>query len=93
MDGQCSKCGVSQMSAEELAKLVRDAIRAEFTACGLLASTPAEQIEAQSDFLFLRRWRKLYDTTVTKIGTVVVLFILGCVGSLITLGFNMKFGK
>lgn len=81
------------MSADDLAKLVREAIREEFTACGLIASTPAEKSEAQSDFLFLRRWRRMYETTVTKVGTVVVLAILGFFGSLLALGFNIKFGK
>lgn len=84
---------VSGMTADDLAKLVREAIRAEFTACGLLASTPAEQIEAQSDFLFLRRWRKAYDNVVTKVGSAVIFMIVTFIGGLIALGFNIKFGK
>lgn len=84
---------MTHLSAEALKNLIREAIREEFTACGLLASTPAERIEAQTDFQFLRRARKSYDNIVNKVGGAVVLAIVGGVISLIALGFNFKFGK
>lgn len=80
-------------SEDKLKTIIREAVRAEFTACGLLASTPAEQIEAQSDFLFLRRGRRAYEDLVTKIGTAVVLITVTALCGLIALGFNLKFGK
>lgn len=93
MDGQSTESGVTNMNAEALKNLMREAIRDELTACGLLASTPAERIEAQTDFQFLRRARKAYDGAVTKVGGAVLLLLVGFVASLITLGFNFKFGK
>lgn len=92
-DKSCVTCGMAMLPADELEKIIRHAVRAEFTACGLLASTPAEQWEAQSDFQFLRRWRKAYDGAVNKVGSTVLLSIVGAIIGLIVLGFNIKFGK
>lgn len=80
------------MDANELKNTIREALREELLACGLLASTPAEKAEAQEDFIFLRRWRKFYDGVVNKVGSAVILATVSFILGLIALGFNIKFG-
>jgi hypothetical protein len=81
------------LSTDQLKNVIRDAIREEFIACGLLASTPAEKAEAQEDFIFLRRWRKSFDVAVNKVVSVTLLAVVSFIGGLIYIGFNFKFGK
>lgn len=80
------------MDVNELKETIREALREELLACGLLAHTPADKAEAQEDFIFLRRWRKFYDGVVNKIGSAVVLALASFVIGLVAIGFNIKFG-
>lgn len=80
------------LTVDQFKSLIREAVREEFTACGLLSTTPEHQVEAQADFKFLRQWRKSYDGIVNKVGTAVVMAVLAAIGSLIAIGFNFKFG-
>lgn len=92
MSAQAASSPGINLTADELKNIVREVIREELTACGVLASTPAERVEMQEDFSFLRRWRKLYDDTVNKVGTTVILMFVGGLASLVALGINLKFG-
>lgn len=84
---------VITISSEQLREVIRETIRDELTACGILMTTSADKLEAQADARFLRQWRKNFDAVVTKVGSAVILAIVGGVIALVTLGFNVKFGK
>lgn len=84
---------MDRINTDELKNVIREAIREEFIACGLLASTPAEKAEAQEDFIFLRRWRKSFDVAVNKVVSATLLTVVTFIGGLLYLGFNFKFGK
>lgn len=87
----CTNCG--SMTAAQLKDLVRSAMREEFTACGLLSTTDEQKVEMQEDFSFLRRIRKLYEETVNKVGSAVIIGLLGAIVGFVVLGFNFKYGK
>lgn len=91
--GESPIIGATRLTHDQLRAVVRTAMREELIACGILASTPAEQHEAQADFLFLRRWRRTYDSLVTKVGSTIIVAIVGALIGLGALGFNIKFGR
>ena len=81
------------MTRDEFKMLIKDSIREEFAACGLLATSAQERVEAQEDFSFIRKFRKLFDSLAYKVGGAIVLGIVGLIGSLILAGLSAKFGK
>jgi hypothetical protein len=81
------------MTRDEFRTLIKDSVREELTACGLLITTPAEKLEAQEDFAFIRKWRKKLDGASNKIGYAIIFGIVSILGSLLAAGFTAKFGK
>lgn len=64
-------------TASEIETIVRDAIRSEFEAVGLRVHDEDHQDEARSDFNFLRKLRKAVDGTASKIGSAIILALVG----------------
>lgn len=81
------------MTRDEFKMLIKDSMREELAACGLLVTTDAERIEAQVDFRFMRKLRMMFDGVAHKIGGAILLGVVGLVGSLLYAGFTAKFGK
>ena len=82
---------LSNITADELKTIVQAALREELSACGILASTPEQRVSTQSDFAFLRRLHAVWDNTVNKVGTAVLLALFGLAAT-VSLGW-FKFGK
>lgn len=83
---------ISSMTVDTLKSTVREAIREELSACGILATTAEQRVKTQSDFDFLRRIHGLWESAVNKVGTAVVLALFGVAASLIGLS-SFKFWK
>lgn len=64
------------MTEDELIKVVRTAVREEFSAAGMRVDEPKDQDEARRDFMFLRTLRVGIHGLAAKIG-MAVLFALG----------------
>lgn len=74
------------LNADELKKLIREAVREELFAAGLRIENPDHQDEARKDFTFLRRLRQGVDGAAGKIGSAVILAIVS--GALFLLGLG-----
>ena len=81
------------MTRDEFRTLIKESVREELTACGLLITTPSEKLEAQEDFSFIRKWRLKLDNVSNKIGYAIIFAIVSVLGSLLAAGFAAKFGK
>lgn len=68
---------VASMTEDELVKVVRAAVRAEFSAAGMRVDAPADVDEAREDFRFLRKIRLWFEGTSSKIGGALILTIVG----------------
>lgn len=79
---------VSQMTEDELAGVVRAAVRAEFETAGLRVEDPDDRDEAREDFRFVRRARRAFDGASSKIGGALILAVFG--GLLWLLGMGVK---
>lgn len=86
---------IANMTADDLKSTLRDVIREELSACGILAATAEQRVKTQSDFDFLRRAHALWSNAVNKVGTTVVLALLGLAvaASSPLFGFKLPFGK
>jgi hypothetical protein len=78
------------MTVDELKSVVKDAIREELSACGILATTAEQRVKSQGDFDFLRRIHLLWDGVVNKVGTAVLIALLGVAATAIGI---IKFGR
>ncbi|CAH1672254.1 hypothetical protein [Chelatococcus asaccharovorans] len=76
------------ISKADLKAIVKEAVREEFHDVGLRTDEPEHVDEAREDFRFIRRVRKAMDTTASKIGTAIILALVGGLITLITLGFR-----
>jgi hypothetical protein len=72
---------IASMTVDDLKTTLRDVIREELSAVG-----------TQSDFDFLRRVHSMWESSVNKVGTAVVLAVMGLAATLVGLG-SIKFGK
>jgi hypothetical protein len=98
---QCSHCDLIGISKGELKQLVKEAVReeihdemrAEFVAIGILAENAAQKMEMQEDFSFIRSLRKTGKSIVNKVGSAVVIAVLGVMGTLLVVGFRAELGK
>lgn len=73
----------------ELANIVRLAVRSELYAAGLRTDGKDHIDEAREDFAFLRKARKAYEKAAGKIGSGIILSIIGALGVLIALGLKV----
>ena len=78
---------LSQVAIQQIESVVRRAIRDEFADAGLRLDDQAHQDEAREDFRFVRRLRKSWDGTVTKIGNSVLIAVIAIAGVIVSLGF------
>jgi len=67
---------VSAMTADEIAAVVRQAVREELSAAGLRVDGPEYQDEAREDFRFVRRLRKSFDGATSKVGATVIMIVI-----------------
>jgi len=91
--GQRPDREIVMLTRDDFKGMIREALREEFTACGILAGNDEQKVEMQEDFSFLRSCRKAFGSLVGKIGTAVVLGVIGVIGTFLIAGFNIKFGK
>ena len=75
-----------------LQKIVKEAVaevvRQELAAAGLRVEIGDAQDEARADFMFLRRFRRAFDSTASKIGGAIIMGAVGGVLWLIVEGFK-----
>jgi hypothetical protein len=76
------------LSKHELKSLIREALREELLALGLLIEEPEHVIEARDDFRFLRRLRKAQELIAARIGNVIVITLMA--GTLSALWLGVK---
>ncbi|MBS7699140.1 MULTISPECIES: hypothetical protein [unclassified Chelatococcus] len=76
------------ISKDELRAIVQEAVKDALHDMGLRADEPAHIDEAREDFRFIRRLRKAVDSTASKIGTAIILALVGGLITLLTLGFR-----
>lgn len=76
------------ISKADLKAIVKEAVREELHDVGLRMDEPQHVDEAREDFRFMRRLRKAVDSTASKIGTAIILALVGGLITLITLGFR-----
>jgi hypothetical protein len=67
---------VSAMTADEIAAVVRQAVREELLAAGLRLDGPEHQDEAKEDFRFVRRLRKTVDGASSKVGATFIMILI-----------------
>lgn len=79
----------SQAQIEQL----RSVFREELADAGLRIDGPEHQDEAREDFRFLRRLRRLWDNSVTRVGTIVLTALVGLALSIVGMGFWQWIGK
>jgi hypothetical protein len=84
--------GLDNMTRDDLKALIKEAMQEELGACGFLAVTPEQRVEMQEDFAHLRKWRRLMDGMVYKVGTVTVTIVIGVIASLIFAALHIKMG-
>ena len=84
---------VPSMTEEELVRVVRAAVRAEFSAAGMRVDAPTDVDEARRDFMFLRRLRGWVDGTASKIGGAIILALVSGIVWLIVAGAQAFFNK
>lgn len=84
---------VSAMTEDELAGVVRAAVRAEFGAAGLRVDEPDDQDEAREDFRLLRKIRRGIDGASSKIGGAVIMALISGLLWLVYLGIHAFMGK
>lgn len=73
--------------------ILKEELDMHFERIGLVTDTADERRDAQSDFRFLRRIRLAYEATSAKVGSAILLAIVGLVITLVAAGFNLKFGR
>lgn len=61
------------MTEDELIKVVRTAVREEFSAAGMRVDEPEDQDAARRDFMFLRAFRLGIHSLAAKIGMAVII--------------------
>lgn len=83
---------IASMTVDDLKTTLRDVIREELSAVGILATTAEQRVKTQSDFDFLRRVHSMWESSVNKVGTAVVLAVMGLAATLVGLG-SIKFWK
>ncbi|KAH2282323.1 hypothetical protein KXW82_007478, partial [Aspergillus fumigatus] len=71
------------MTVDDLKTTLRDVIREELSAVGILATTAEQRVKTQSDFDFLRRVHSMWESSVNKVGTAVVLAVMGLAATLV----------
>lgn len=79
----------SQAQIEQL----RSVFREELADAGLRIDGLEHQDEAREDFRFLRRLRRLWDNSVTRVGTIVLTALVGLALSIVGMGFWQWIGK
>jgi len=77
---------------EQLAQL-RAAFREELAAAGLRIDEPQHVDDAREDFRFLRRLRLNYDSAAKKVGSSVLMAVIGIAGVIAALGFWQWIGR
>jgi hypothetical protein len=73
---------------DELAEVVRKAVREELYAIGLRADDANQVDAARRDFMFMRRIRTFTESLAQKIALAVAVAIVGSAITLLTLGFK-----
>lgn len=79
---------VSTMTADEIAAIVRQAVREEFDRVGLRVDDTSHQDEARRDFMFLRALRKSTYGAASKVGLAITLSIASGIIWLLITGLN-----
>lgn len=82
---------ISSMTEDDLAALIRSAVRAEFSAAGLRVDATADQDEAREDFRFLRKMRRNTESVGAKVAMLTLAGLVGFVGLLLSLGVQSWF--
>lgn len=72
---------------EQLKAIVKEGVEEAFEDLGLRMDGPEQITEAREDFRFLRRMRKLWDSAVTRVGTIVLTAVVGLALSIVGMGF------
>src|SRR5690606_14507224 len=79
------------MTSDELAAIVRKAVRDELNDAGLRLDDANHQFEAREDFRFLRKLRQSFHGASSKIGATVLVALVSGVLWLIWIGFQAIF--
>lgn len=70
------------LTAEEMRKLMREAVHDAFLDAGLAIKEEDHMLQARADFTFLRRLRQGFDTAASTIGRVVLMAVIaGIIGA------------
>lgn len=56
---------------------VAEVVRQELAAAGLIIENAANQEDARADFMFLRRFRRAFDSTASKVGGAIIMAVVG----------------
>lgn len=84
---------VASMTEDEMIKVIRAAVRAEFSAAGMRVDAPADVDEAREDFRFLRKLRQWVNGGAAKIGGAIILAIVSGTIWLLVIGAQAFFNK
>ncbi len=88
-----AECDLVTATRDDFKNMMREALRDELTACGIISENAEQKREMQADFSFLRSLRETYQSIVNKVGAAVVLGVIGAVFTLVAAGLSYKFGK
>src|SRR4051812_3410345 len=90
---RCETCQVYKMTPESMKALMKEALKEELVAIGIAATSASEQIAMQDDLRFIRAFRRIWQGSVEKIGTAVVLILLATAAVFVAPSIATKIGK
>lgn len=82
---------VASMTEDEMIKVIRAAVRAEFSAAGMRVDAPADVDSAREDFRFLRKFRLWFEGSSSKVGGAIILAVVSGIVWLMVIGAQVFF--
>ncbi|MEO6395903.1 MAG: hypothetical protein ABIO40_08330 [Devosia sp.] len=76
----------SALQMAQLKLILKEAINEAFADAGLRIDSGDHQDEAREDFRFVRRLRRIWDSGVTRTGTIVLTAIVGVAVTILGMG-------
>lgn len=81
------------LTESQIKSIVKAALDEHFERLGINTEDVDDRLAAQRDFMFLRRIRVMLEQISAKVGSAVILAVVGGFIALLMAGFNLKFGK